>query len=1008
MGHKAFRVREDLLVDGVSTATNAALTVSKGSTLLTDGEFQVTNGPKMGFFTHTNNGNTVAFARLYTYESNKDIRIQPHGTGKIHLETSDIRLGIAEGNAQTSEGTTEAVKIDFMDNNAAALDIGSYAANDGTSTLVSYLKFDTTNSSERVVVGKDTHWATTSGGTATLKVENVAHNLHGGSLVLRAGSSTVDGNDTPNKNAGGMTLETGQSKGTGTTGNMVFKTGQAGSSGYSYNALVERLKIYSDKSRLEIPTTTDFHLGSSTKSAISHEASDLSANTAFNESNSDRSNKIIGTSDHLGWNEDSLVITNSTSGGDIFFAVNVGGHSKGLLKLSGTGKNVAIAGEGKLTLHGNGTIGGQLEIKDRADGGTYTFTGASNIHNRGTGVTANVYTLPDRIGTGTSFSTADAHGHVLAIASSTTATASAATLEWKPISVAADDISIGDAAVNFDTSSGDMNIGTGSYNKTITYGIDNDDNTVHHTMQGTLQSKRTEHHVSTGIQVNGNHTHGDFTVTVKTVDATTLSVGDRLYSSGGDFYGTLGHIESATIIWIVGGLKMNASGDSYLFLGPPTVSIYADYTDDDSDNWLPADNIGSRLNLITNHTFSSLTDAESLSMQAGVLDFYASGGKVTNANSSKQHVHHIGSIETRYDNISASQSMLKKNGTMDFKVSTQSTTGDPVRGLRIIGSNEVTLTGVLVNNGSGYAVGGNAITVDGPAATSHFSVGDIVYLASGKAVGVVSAVATTQLTFDAGIYEALADDVALFKGAGRVDVTIGATESSVTTITGDLVINGDTTTLNTTELLVEDKLITIGNGLNSANMDGGGITFGSSVAAITYQHTGTRFLFDKSVNLSSGLSYQINGTTVLDASGVTVPAINNEVTIDTYTSIGGSQVASGTLTGTSGTAGTIVVGSYDYSAHRSTKFIVQIYNDSDDETELYEVLVTYKGDSAPADDAAIYWTTYGVINTGTALGDFSVGKYTTGGATDIQLKYTSTTSADKTVIVRTTEIKTKI
>ena len=1006
MAQKPFRVKQDVLVDGVTTATNPALTVTKGSTLLTDGEFQVTNGPKLGFYTNTNGGgNTVAFARLYTYESNKDIRIQPHGTGGIHLETSEVRLGIAEGTSQTGIGSTEAVKIDFMDNSAAGLEIGSYPSNDNTGTYESYLKFVSTNSGEKVVLGKNTHLYATGGGTSTFKLEDVGESAHGASLLIRAGSTTA-GNSN-NKGAGGITFETGQSKGTGATGNIVFKTGAAGVSGNNLNALVERLKIYSDKARLEIPTTTDFHLGASSKSAISHEANDLAANTAFNEANGDRSNKIIGTSDHLGYNEDSLVITNSTSGGDIFFAVNVGGHSKGLLKLSGTGKNVAVAGEGKLTLHGDGTSAGQLEIKDRTDSGTYTFTGSPNLHNRGAGVTANTYILPDRIGSGNTFSTADAHGHVLAIASSTTATATQAVLEWKAVSSAADDISLGDSSVTIDTSSGDINIGTGSYNKTITYGIDNDDNTVHHTMQGTLQSKRTEHHVSTGIQVNGNHTHGDFTVTVKTVDATTLSVGDRLYSSGGDFYGTVGHIESTTIIWIVGGLKMNASGDSYLFLGPPTVSIYADYTDDDSNNWLPADNIGSRLNLITNHTDPNLTDSESLSMQAGILDFYASGGKVTNANSSKQHVHHIGSIETRYDNIVASQSMLKKTGTMDFKVSTQSATGDPVRGLQIIGSNEVTLTGVLVNNGSGYAVGGNAITVDGANSTTHFSVGDIVYLSSGKAVGVVSAVASTQLTFDAGIYEALSNNDALFKGAGRVDVTIGATESSVTTITGDLVINGDTTTLNTTELLVEDKLITIGNGLNSANMDGGGITFGSSVASITYQNTGTRFLFDKSVNLSSGLSYQINGTTVLDASGVTVPAINNEVTIDTHTSIGATQVASQTLTGTSSSAGTIVVGSFDYTEHRSTKFIVQLYNDSDDETELYEVLVTYKGESAPANDAAIYWTAYGVINTGTAVGDFSVAKYTTGGATDIQLKYTSTTSADKTVIVRTTEIKTK-
>ena len=86
MAQKPFRVKQDVLVDGVTTATNPALTVTKGSTLLTDCEFQVTNGPKMGFYTNTNGGgNTVAFARLYTYESNKDIRIQPHGTGSIHL-----------------------------------------------------------------------------------------------------------------------------------------------------------------------------------------------------------------------------------------------------------------------------------------------------------------------------------------------------------------------------------------------------------------------------------------------------------------------------------------------------------------------------------------------------------------------------------------------------------------------------------------------------------------------------------------------------------------------------------------------------------------------------------------------------------------------------------------------------------------------------------------------------------------------------------------------------------
>ena len=133
--------------------------------------------------------------------------------------------------------------------------------------------------------------------------------------------------------------------------------------------------------------------------------------------------------------------------------------------------------------------------------------------------------------------------------------------------------------------------------------------------------------------------------------------------------------------------------------------------------------------------------------------------------------------------------MLKKTGTMDFKVSTQSTTHEPVRGLRIIGSNRVTHTGVRVNNASNYAVGATVVAVDTVLASPHWAVGDMVYLTDGKAVGLLSARTDTELRFaQTGIYEALNDDDYLFAGAGRVDVEIGATTDSVTTINGNLIL----------------------------------------------------------------------------------------------------------------------------------------------------------------------------------------------------------------------------
>jgi hypothetical protein len=355
--------------------------------------------------------------------------------------------------------------------------------------------------------------------------------------------------------------------------------------------------------------------------------------------------------------------------------------------------------------------------------------------------------------------------------------------------------------------------------------------------------------------------------------------------------------------------------------------------------------------------------------------------------------------------------MLKKTGTMDFKVSTQSTTHEPVRGLRIIGNNRVTATGVMVDNVSGYAVGATVVAVDENLGNLHWVAGDMVYLSTGKAVGLLSACSSTELRFaQTGIYEALSDDDYLFKGAGTVDVEIGATESSVTTIKGNLIINGDFTTMNTATLDVEDLNITVAKGSSSSqtsNNAGLTVDIGGSNPTFQYKHTGTKWQMNRSLNLTSGKSYQIDGDSVIDETGITVPAIHNEIDVDTYTTIGSDYLASVSLIGTNTGAVAQVVGEYDYSEHRSGKFMIQLYNDTDDNSEFYEVLVTYDGATAPAATANIHFTTYGAISAGATLGNLSVLKNSTG-MTKAQLLYTSTTPEDKTIIVRTSKILTKI
>ncbi len=116
------------------------------------------------------------------------------------------------------------------------------------------------------------------------------------------------------------------------------------------------------------------------------------------------------------------------------------------------------------------------------------------------------------------------------------------------------------------------------------------------------------------------------------------------------------------------------------------------------------------------------------------------------------------------------------------------------------------------------------------------------------------------------------------------DVTIGNT----LTVTGDLIVQGNTTTLNTGTLVVEDKNIVLANVATPSDItaDGAGITIlGATDKTLTWVDATDAWTSSENMNLVSGKVYEINGTSVLSnttlGSGVVTSSLTSVGTIAT-------------------------------------------------------------------------------------------------------------------------------
>jgi hypothetical protein len=113
-------------------------------------------------------------------------------------------------------------------------------------------------------------------------------------------------------------------------------------------------------------------------------------------------------------------------------------------------------------------------------------------------------------------------------------------------------------------------------------------------------------------------------------------------------------------------------------------------------------------------------------------------------------------------------------------------------------------------------------------------------------------------------------------------ITDNGTTASVggnLTVTGDLLVQGATTTISTTNLVVSDKIIVIGDGTETTQAaDGAGFNIGTTGVSLTYDLANTSWTSSESFNLSTGKTYKIAGTTVIGSTALGTGIVSSNLT----------------------------------------------------------------------------------------------------------------------------------
>jgi hypothetical protein len=208
-------------------------------------------------------------------------------------------------------------------------------------------------------------------------------------------------------------------------------------------------------------------------------------------------------------------------------------------------------------------------------------------------------------------------------------------------------------------------------------------------------------------------------------------------------------------------------------------------------------------------------------------------------------------------------------------------------GLSSVGSNTDTLTINLDNTAVTAATYGNASSVGTFTVDAQGRLTNAVSTSISITASQVSDRATNLVTGLTGT----ANEIAVSNsGVGAVTLSLPAnvTISNNLTVTGDLIVNGNTTTLNTATLVVEDKNIVLANveTPTDTTADGAGFTIkGATDKTLNWVDATDAWTSSEHFNIVAGKSFYIGGSAVLSnttlASSVVTSSLTSVGTIGT-------------------------------------------------------------------------------------------------------------------------------
>ena len=157
----------------------------------------------------------------------------------------------------------------------------------------------------------------------------------------------------------------------------------------------------------------------------------------------------------------------------------------------------------------------------------------------------------------------------------------------------------------------------------------------------------------------------------------------------------------------------------------------------------------------------------------------------------------------------------------------------------------------------------------------------------------------TELNYVDGVTSAIQTQLDA-KAALASPTFTGTVSAADLTLSGDLTVNGTTTTLNSTTLTIDDKNIILGDVTtpSDATADGGGLTLkGATDKTFNWVDATDSWTSSEHVNLASGKSLYLNGTLLKD---VTETLTNKTLTSPTLTTPALGTPASGVMTNVTG------------------------------------------------------------------------------------------------------------